>query len=182
VFSIQYNCSFVRSDSPTTRASYRSHNQRNKKRRNSTDKEGRYKLFLRFVRFYVFTAVTMKNAVFWDVTPRGSCKTLLFRGTYHVHHQGDKNRKVLRMLVTANIVHISPILVTLMMDDILSTEISVLTRITRHNIPEDCILLVPKILWIIFYVIMFLTPWKENKWYVGVCLCMCSFVYVFFIM
>jgi hypothetical protein len=26
------------------------------------------------VRFEVFTAVTMKNGVFWDVTPRGSCK------------------------------------------------------------------------------------------------------------
>jgi hypothetical protein len=26
------------------------------------------------LRFMVFTAVTMKNAVFWDVTPRGSCK------------------------------------------------------------------------------------------------------------
>jgi hypothetical protein len=27
-----------------------------------------------YVRFKVFTAVTMKNAVFWDVTPCGSCK------------------------------------------------------------------------------------------------------------
>jgi hypothetical protein len=26
------------------------------------------------VRFEVSTAVTMKNAVFWDVTPSGSCK------------------------------------------------------------------------------------------------------------
>jgi hypothetical protein len=26
------------------------------------------------VRFEDFTAVTMKNGVFWDVTPRGSCK------------------------------------------------------------------------------------------------------------
>jgi hypothetical protein len=26
------------------------------------------------VRFEVFTAVTMKNDVFWDVTPCGSCK------------------------------------------------------------------------------------------------------------
>jgi hypothetical protein len=26
------------------------------------------------VRFEVFTAVTMKNGVFWDVTPCGSCK------------------------------------------------------------------------------------------------------------
>jgi hypothetical protein len=27
-------------------------------------------------RFEVFTAVTMKNGVFWDVTPCGSCKNL----------------------------------------------------------------------------------------------------------
>jgi hypothetical protein len=29
---------------------------------------------LGFVRFEDFTAVTMKNSVFWDVTPCGSCK------------------------------------------------------------------------------------------------------------
>jgi predicted transcriptional regulator len=34
-----------------------------------------------FVRFEVFTAVTMKNGVFWDVTPCGSCKSRRFRGT-----------------------------------------------------------------------------------------------------
>jgi hypothetical protein len=28
------------------------------------------------VRFEVFTAVTMKKGVFWDVTPCGSCKNL----------------------------------------------------------------------------------------------------------
>jgi hypothetical protein len=27
-----------------------------------------------YVRFEVFTAVTMKNAIFWDVMPCGSCK------------------------------------------------------------------------------------------------------------
>jgi hypothetical protein len=27
-----------------------------------------------YIEFEVFTAVTMKNAVFWDVTPCGSCK------------------------------------------------------------------------------------------------------------
>jgi cytidine deaminase len=30
-----------------------------------------------YVRFEVFTAVTMKNGVFWDVTPCGSCKNRL---------------------------------------------------------------------------------------------------------
>jgi hypothetical protein len=29
----------------------------------------------------VFTAVTMKNGVFWDVTPCGSCKNRRFGGT-----------------------------------------------------------------------------------------------------
>jgi hypothetical protein len=33
------------------------------------------------VRFEVFTAVTMKNGVFWDVTPCGSCKNRRFGGT-----------------------------------------------------------------------------------------------------
>jgi hypothetical protein len=43
------------------------------------------------VRFEVFTAVTMKNAVFWDIPKCGSCKNRHFGGTYR-HHQGDKNR------------------------------------------------------------------------------------------
>jgi hypothetical protein len=33
------------------------------------------------VRFEVFTAVTMKNGVFWDVTPCGSCKNRRFGRT-----------------------------------------------------------------------------------------------------
>jgi hypothetical protein len=33
------------------------------------------------VRFEVFTAVTMMNGVFWDVTPCGSCKNRRFGGT-----------------------------------------------------------------------------------------------------
>jgi hypothetical protein len=33
------------------------------------------------VRFEVFTAVTMKNGVFWDVTPCGPCKNRRFVGT-----------------------------------------------------------------------------------------------------
>jgi hypothetical protein len=32
-----------------------------------------------FVRFEVFLAVTMKNAIFWDVTPCGSYKSRIFR-------------------------------------------------------------------------------------------------------
>jgi hypothetical protein len=33
------------------------------------------------VRFEVFTAVTMKNVVFWEVTPFSSCKNRYFGGT-----------------------------------------------------------------------------------------------------
>jgi hypothetical protein len=44
------------------------------------------------VRFEVFTAVTMNNAVFWDVMACGSCKNRCFKGKYCLHHQGDKNR------------------------------------------------------------------------------------------
>jgi hypothetical protein len=36
---------------------------------------------VQFVRFEVFTAVTMKNGVFWDVTQCGSCKNRRFGGT-----------------------------------------------------------------------------------------------------
>jgi hypothetical protein len=43
------------------------------------------------VRFEVFTAVTMKNAVFWDVTPCGSCKNRPFGGTYL--HQDETNQR-----------------------------------------------------------------------------------------
>jgi hypothetical protein len=42
------------------------------------------------VRFEVFTAVTMKNGVFWVVTSCGSCKNLRFGGTWRLLHQGDK--------------------------------------------------------------------------------------------
>jgi hypothetical protein len=34
-----------------------------------------------YVRFEVFTAVNMKNGVFWDVTPCGLCENQRFGGT-----------------------------------------------------------------------------------------------------
>jgi hypothetical protein len=52
----------------------------------------RYELNL-YIRFEVFRAVTMKNAVFWDVTPCGSFKNRRLGGTYRLHHLGDKNRR-----------------------------------------------------------------------------------------
>jgi hypothetical protein len=69
----------------------------------------------------------MKNAVFWDVMPRGSCKNRNGGGTYHLHHQGDKNRRAINIII-ANAVPRSPILVTLMMEAL------------RRQVPEDGIL------------------------------------------
>jgi hypothetical protein len=62
----------------------------------------------------------MKKGVFWDVTP---CL-----------------RSVHRLLVTANVVPTSSILVTLMMEALISSETPVLTRAKQRNIREDAIL------------------------------------------
>jgi hypothetical protein len=45
-----------------------------------------------YISFKVFPAVTMKNAFLRDVTPCGSCKTQLLRGTYRLKYEGGKNQ------------------------------------------------------------------------------------------
>jgi hypothetical protein len=62
-------------------------------------------------------AVTVKNGVFWEFL-----------------------RSMLQLLVTANIVPNSQFFLTLMMETIPSSKISVLTTATWHHIPEDDIL------------------------------------------
>jgi hypothetical protein len=49
---------------------------------------------------------------------------------------------VRQLLIVANVVPSSPILVTVMMEALSSSDMSVLTRATWHNIPEDCVLLI----------------------------------------
>jgi hypothetical protein len=95
--------------------------------------------------------VTMKNSVFWDVVPCGCSKNRRFAGTLRFYHQSDKSsivflRSVRRLLVTANAVPSSPILVTLLMEALRSCETSLITRVTRRNIPEDDLLRsIPKV-------------------------------------
>jgi hypothetical protein len=74
----------------------------------------------------------MENVVFLDVAPCASCKNWRFGGMFRLHHQGDKNQLTRnnvnpnkrRLLVTANVVPSSPILVTLMMETLSSSETS----------------------------------------------------------
>jgi hypothetical protein len=85
--------------------------------------------------------VTMeKNEVFRGDAWCGSCENRRFGGTHSLRHESANNQRsrnkavllssVLRLLVTANIVSSSPIIVTLMMEAIRSSETSVLTRVT----------------------------------------------------
>jgi hypothetical protein len=46
-----------------------------------------------FLRFELSTAVTVKNVVFWNIAPCGSCKNQRFIGMYRLQHQGGKDQR-----------------------------------------------------------------------------------------
>jgi hypothetical protein len=43
-------------------------------------------------RFLSVKRSSVKNAVFWDVTPRCTCKSRRLEGMYRLHPQSDKTR------------------------------------------------------------------------------------------
>jgi uracil phosphoribosyltransferase len=67
--------------------------------------------------------VAMKNAVFWDVTPCGSC-----------------NNRCCQLLLAVNVVRSSLILSALIMEAARSSEMSILTRARKSHIQEDDII------------------------------------------
>jgi hypothetical protein len=123
----------------------------------------------------------MRNAVFWDVTPCGSCKNRSFAGTYRLHFNGESiselgtlavtmlvtDNVVLRslMLVTADVIPSSLILSTLMMEAIRSSQTVILTRATRHHMPEHGIRHLQKLFEIVRYLyegqVLSTSSWKS---------------------
>jgi hypothetical protein len=79
------------------------------------------------------------SASFISVTRIGELGTTL-AATSNWRTLRRNTKCVRRLLVAASVVHISPILVTLMKEALGSSETSVLTRATWRNIPEDTIL------------------------------------------
>jgi hypothetical protein len=116
---------------------------------------GHVKELMGYVRLKVFTAVNMKNGVSWDFTLCDSCKNRRFGELssfiIRVTRIGELGTLAVtrnlctflpslrRLLVTANLPS-SPILVTLMTEALSSYEMSILTRVTRRNIPADAII------------------------------------------
>jgi hypothetical protein len=88
--------------------------------------------------------VTKESTIFWDVTPSGSRKNGRFGGIYGLYHQGEIIKDLRIALAVTNIYAVivvpsSLILFTLMMEVMGSFEAPILTRATRHHVPEDVV-------------------------------------------
>jgi hypothetical protein len=92
-----------------------------------------------FVRFKVFTAVTIKNDVFLDVMPCGSCKNWRFGRKYPLHLQDRKSveQETNLQQVTKQNGLLLGWYPTLKVEAISSAETWVHIRTTRHYIPEN---------------------------------------------
>jgi hypothetical protein len=103
-----------------------------------------YAKFIYYLRFEVFTAVTVKNAVFCDVAPCKSCVNRRFGGKYHLHLQGreirERRTSVSSLQPPAHAGSSLADFSTLKMEVIRCSETSVHTRSTRRHIPEDSFL------------------------------------------
>jgi hypothetical protein len=98
-----------------------------------------------YLGFEVFTVVTMKNAIFWDVAPCRFCVNQHFGGMYRLHLQGRKiNERGISMSRWQRTESVSRWFLMDFsipkMEAIRYSETSVHTRYTRHHIPEDGIL------------------------------------------
>jgi hypothetical protein len=78
------------------------------------------------------STVFVKYAVFWDVTPCGSCENRRFEGRCRLHHQGENNKLVIAKEVPSSVIPF-----TLMMKATRSSETSILKRAKLRHIPED---------------------------------------------
>jgi hypothetical protein len=92
-----------------------------------------YAHFLSYIRFEVFTAVTMKNAVFWDVAQCRYCVNRSFGGTYRLHLQGSLQPPA---HAGSSLADFS----TMKIEAISSSKTSIYIIYTRRHIPEDGIL------------------------------------------